>query len=251
MSVRISIANQRVMAWCGLACTAIFLFGFVVLAEFIPPPSPEASVEETVAFFTENSELKRLGLWLNTFAGTLCGIWVVAIAIQLKRTEGRLASMAWINVMMGALLAFEFILPVMIWQACLYRPELDPEWAYRMNDLAWLCFVGIVATAVAQAIAIAVAILEDRRDDPVFPRWVGYFNIWCALLFCPGGLVVFFKDGPFAWNGVIAFWLVLIAFSLWLVVMSVVLLRHAIPHQEREEAAAVQSAGAIAEAVPE
>lgn len=70
----------------------------------------------------------------------------------------------------------------------------------------------------------------------MFPRWLGYLNFWCAFLFMPGGLVVFFKDGPFAWNGIIAWWLLLVAFGVWVVSMVVMVLK-ALAVQEREEAA--------------
>jgi hypothetical protein len=30
-------------------------------------------------------------------------------------------------------------------------------------------------------------------------------NVAIALLFAPGGLITFFKSGPFAWNGLLAF----------------------------------------------
>lgn len=39
----------------------------------------------------------------------------------------------------------------------------------------------------------------------VFRRWVGYLNIWAALLLAPAVLIYFFKTGPFAWNGILVF----------------------------------------------
>ena len=45
-----------------------------------------------------------------------------------------------------------------------------------------------------------------------YPRWVGFAAIWSAILFILGALVPFFYSGPFAWNGLIAFWLVAIIF---------------------------------------
>jgi hypothetical protein len=38
-------------------------------------------------------------------------------------------------------------------------------------------------------------------------------------------MLVFFKDGPFAWNGVMAFWMVVVGYCLWTVFMSVVMLQ--------------------------
>jgi hypothetical protein len=50
-------------------------------------------------------------------------------------------------------------------------------------------------------------------------------NFWMALLFLPAGLMVFFKTGPFAWNGLLSFWLPLVAFGIWFNVMIYALLR--------------------------
>jgi hypothetical protein len=62
---------------------------------------------------------------------------------------------------------------------------------------------------------------------------VGYFNLWCALLFVPGLACIYVTTGPLAWNGIISFWVVLTAFTIWLFVMAAMLLR-AIAAQERE-----------------
>jgi hypothetical protein len=51
------------------------------------------------------------------------------------------------------------------------------------------------------------------------PRWVGFANIWIAILFLPGALLPFFHSGPFSWNGIIGFWLVANALFGWIVIM--------------------------------
>jgi hypothetical protein len=76
--------------------------------------------------------------------------------------------------------------------------------------------------------------LMDKRENPIFPRWLGYFNLWAALIFTPGSFNVFFKDGPFAWNGVIAFY---IPITIWAIATTVntVYLTKAVDHQVEEE----------------
>jgi hypothetical protein len=67
-------------------------------------------------------------------------------------------------------------------------------------------------------------VLGDRNASPEMPRWVGFMNLWVAVLFIPGGFLTFFKTGPFAWNGVFVYWIPLVVFLGWYLVM-VVLLR--------------------------
>jgi hypothetical protein len=237
-----SIRVQRAFAWSGLVATALFLIGLIPLAHWVPPPAPTHTAKWLVHFFMQNTTQKRIGMWMETFAGALSGAFCVAITMQLRRAEGeRSTPLAYLNLIMGALLVFEFIIPVQLWQACLYRPAFSPSFTYRLNDFAWIFFVGVISTATLECLAIGFAVLFDRRAAPVFPRWIGYLNLWCAALFLPGSCVVFFKTGPLAWNGILAWWLVLAAFSVWLIVMSVAMLWHSIPQEERELRAAAES----------
>ena len=94
-----------------------------------------------------------------------------------------------------------------------------------LNDAAWLMFVGIVCTAVVQFLVIGLAILQDKRATPIFPRWSGYYCLWTALLVTPGSFVPFFKSGPLAWNGLLSWWIPVAVLALWFFVMTPVLLR--------------------------
>jgi hypothetical protein len=41
----------------------------------------------------------------------------------------------------------------------------------------------------------------------------------------PGCLIAMFKSGPFAWNGLLAFWMPAIAYALWVMVMILPMLK--------------------------
>jgi hypothetical protein len=101
-----------------------------------------------------------------------------------------------------------------------------------LNDIGWLFFVGAIFSGPPWPIAVGATILRDRRAEPIFPRWSGYYNIWVGILFIPGAICVFFQSGPFAWNGIFAFWLVIVAFATWVLVQSALMLR-AIENQSR------------------
>ena len=65
--------------------------------------------------------------------------------------------------LMGPMLIVESMVPAQMWIACLFRPELDPTITYRLNDFAWLSFVGVVCTFALQCAVIGFAILQDKR----------------------------------------------------------------------------------------
>jgi hypothetical protein len=158
---------------------------------------------------------------------------VIAVGLQMKRIEGRFAPLAYVQIALGLLLPLEFIVPLYFFQAAAYRPERSADVVQALNDLGWLPFTGLVYTVAAQAIVIGAAILADKRTTPIFPRWAGYFSIWAGLLMAPASLDVFFINGPLAWNGAIAWWVLLVAFFVWLIGLTVVTFQ-AIGSHERE-----------------
>jgi hypothetical protein len=66
-----------------------------------------------------------------------------------------------------------------------------------------------------QALSIAIVGFSDKSATPTFPRWFCFFSIWIAILSIPGGFAVFFQSGPFAWNGIITFWLPIGFFGIY------------------------------------
>jgi hypothetical protein len=229
---------QRIFAWSGLLMMGLFLLGFWVVAGYVPPPSPHDSVAQIVHFYASNTTAIHLGLWMTMVAAAFCATFFTVISVQMRRIEGTNSLLAYTQMILGALFVLEFIIPLMIWQAADYRPTLDQTMTYRLNDMGWLFFLGVVSTGALQAVLIAWAILKDKRETPIFPRWVGFTSAWCGLLFMPAGLIPFFKSGPLDWRGLVSFWILLIAFGIWVVVLVFALIAHAIPHHEREAALA-------------
>jgi hypothetical protein len=228
-----STRTQMLCLWCGPAAIALFLVGFWLVAGLVPPPSPDDSAREIQALYQGDTDMIRLGLLMSMFAGALTGPWVAAISTQLKRIEGQYSPLAYTQLGLGMLGVLLFIIPLFLMSAVAFRPERDPDLLLLLNDAAWLPFVGAFMPACIQSIAIALCIFKDKAER-VLPRWLAYFNLWVAFLFVPGGLILFFKTGPFAWNGVFTFWLPLSIFSLWFIVMFVAL-RKSIARQAVEE----------------
>jgi len=225
--------TQMVCAWCGPAMTFLFFVGLMLLADFIPPPSPHDSAEQIAAMFRDNTDRIRVGVLLSMLGTGLLCPWYAVIAVQVKRIEGRWSPLAYTCLIAGACGVLEIVLPQMTWQAAAFRPERSPEVTQALNDLAWLPFLGLTTTVVLQNFVIGVAVLRDSRPAPIFPRWYGYLNFWIGLLVMPAGLIVFFKTGPFAWDGLLAWWVPVAAFFGWIVTTSV-LLTQAIREQYRD-----------------
>ena len=226
---------QRICIWCGPALMGVFFLGLIA-AHWFPPPSPGDSAEETARLYQQHTDGIRICALLAAFAGALLAPPVAVISSQIRRIEGPFPTLSNIQFGLGGILggAF-FIIPAFFWEAAAFDPGRDPEITEALHSAGWLILVSAIFPALLQYASIAIATFTDRREDPVFPRWFGYFNVWVAGLLIPSTLVLFFHHGPFAWNGIFTFWLAATVFTIWLVGTLVVCLR-AIAQQEAEEA---------------
>ena len=112
--------------------------------------------------------------------------------------------------------AVAFYLPFVFWAAAYYRLERSPELVLLLSDMAWLEFVMLVPPFALQTVAVAIAGLKYKGETKSpFPRWFCYFSLWVALLVFPGAVAIYFFSGPFAWNGLLAFWLPVAVFCIY------------------------------------
>ena len=215
----------RFCAYLGYPFLALFLAGFWFIAGFVPPPDPAASADQVTAMFVADGPWIKIGMIVSTAGAVLTLPWQAAIATQMRRVEGRPYPLTIVWLLGAALFCLEFVYPLMFWMVTAYRPEIGPEITQRLNDLAWISLLGVVGTAVAQAFALGTVVVRDTAEAPAFPRWYGYFCFWAGLLFLPATLIVFFRSGPFAWNGIIAWWTVLSVFAGWILVTTALTVR--------------------------
>lgn len=236
---------HKALAWSQPMMIVLWVGAFVFLAGFIPPPDPSASAQAVVAMYEDDQFAIQLGLVVTLFASALLVPFAAVVAAQMRRIEGPGAPLAMTQLCSAALLSLEFIIPIMVWQTAAFRLDDDSARLILMlNDMGWLMFVAVISSAVVQMAAIGIAILTDTRSTPVFPRWAGYFNLWVALLLAPAGLVVFFKEGALAWNGLIGFFCPLVAYCTWSITMFV-LVRRAIDQEAGDLSAQTTWAGEI------
>jgi len=225
---------HKFCAWSGTLSLVVFLIGFVLIAGFVPNQSPMHTAAETARYIIDNRTGIRWGMIVSMLAATLLMSYTTSMAIHMRRIEGRFPALALIQFGMGAIFVLEFIYLIFFWQTATFRVDRSPELIQLLNDMSWIPFVGLTSTAVAQVGCFGIAVLLDKRERPIFPRWLGYYNLWVALMFTPGTFNVFFKDGPLAWNGILAWYLPLVVFAIWLVINPIYLSR-AVDTMEMDE----------------
>lgn len=210
---------------CGAAFVALFTLGWIIVAGLVPAPSPTFDATTIAKFYGENTGTIRFGLLIAMISASLTIPWIAVVAVQLRRTERAFPVLTATQLVAGAVTVVFLTVPVMIWTVAAFRPERTPELIQLMSDFGWIMLIMTFPPFFVQLVAIGLAIVSDSHEQRVFDRWIGYFNIWVAILFLPGGLITFFKSGPFAWNGLLAFWLPLTVFFLWYIVMFFALIK--------------------------
>jgi hypothetical protein len=215
---------QRLFAWSAVPWAALFLIGLVI-AGWVPPPPPADSAATTARYYADHRDAIRVACVLIGLAATLCLPFAIAISIQIKESEARLAPFAYAQFGFAVVVCVTFMVPTFFWMTAAFYPVQDADIIRVLNAGGWLPFMCAVFPALFQNLAIAGAIFSSKRPEPVFPRWVGYVNLWVALSFLPAGFVMFFHEGPLAWNGILTWWLAASLFCVWLVVMLWAVLR--------------------------
>ena len=214
---------QRVMAYAAVAFCVVYGTG-ILIAGFIPPPSPDDSAAEISQFYAENTGRIRTGTLLMMLGGATMIPFFAVLTLQMKRIRGHFDGLCLAQLVAGGIAVWVFTLPPIVFAVAAFRPGQDENITQMLNDLGWFLFVWNLGTVTVQAIVIAVAILSDRAEssgsgEPVFPRWVGYLNIWVAIGFLPGAMLTYFKTGIMAWDGLLAFWLAAVLFFSWILVL--------------------------------
>ncbi len=236
-----SLLDQKISAWGGPFCALTF-GGGLLLAGFVPPPPPTLDASHVAALYQANAGMIRIGMILGLFgiAGYMSLVGV--ISVQLSRIQGISRLAPYLQLGAGAIGVLTVMFPTMIFAIAAFRPERDPALTQLLNDVGWLIIIPAFPTFIVQFGGFAAGVLQDNSATPVFPRWSGFFNIWMAVLFVPGGFSFCFLTGPFAWNGLFAYWVAAGAFFVWLLVMSWLTLR-AIAQEERGLKMADRQAG--------
>lgn len=212
--------SQLLCAHSGLLFAFLLSIGIFGVAGWLPPQDPSLSANEVAQVFRDKPVQIRIGMTLLALGSVFWWSFAAAIAMQMRRIEGQWSPLSYVQMAAASGGTIAVLIPSYFWLAVSYRPDsMSPETAQLINDFCWLSFIGMYPPGLLQNLAIGFCILFDKSGNKVYPRWLGYANIWIAVGFVPGALLVFFKSGPFAWNGVIGFWLVAVLFFAWIMLM--------------------------------
>lgn len=225
-SVRAARNVQLICVWCGVALLAAVGIAIVLLAGFVPGPTPSLTAAQITSQYVHNLGGIRAGMCIEMAGVALLAPWGAAVAMQTHRANPRSGVLTATQIMCVAAATIIGIMAPLVWGLAAFRAgSISPETTRTLNDLGWFLFIFDWSPFALWYAAVGLAIITDPGDEPVFPRWAGYLSFWTAGLSAPGGLTILFKTGPLAYNGLLALWVPLTVFGIWIVVMTVLVIR--------------------------
>jgi MFS family permease len=214
-----STRTQLFFLWMGVAACTVYVIGFGVFAGFMPPPPPSLSIPQISDYYGEHRNAIRAGMIICMIGMVMIVPFSTIISWHIAKIENDRFPVYAIMQLIGATLTIvAFVIPTLIWIACSYRPDIAPETVRALHDFAWLAFVMLWPEYTLMMFCIAIAAFKDKRADPIWPRWYGYLTLWVGVSGIGGGLAVYFTHGPYAWDGLVGFWLPVAVFGIWLTV---------------------------------
>lgn len=211
----------RLCAWSGPLFLLIFIVFWGLMGFNIPPFSGSLPAAEIAKNFRIHADLDRTGMAISMSFAVLYAIWSIVIGKVMERVVGENNILVTLEIWGGGLTVVPVLVSCSFWLTGGYRPEALPAPVLQMlYDMAWLLIDMSYSVTSLQMFAMGIAFLSDRRARPLFPKWVSWYGIWVGAMFFLEILMPFFKNGPFARQGILNFWIEFLIWFFWIVVVS-------------------------------
>lgn len=232
--------KQRFLLWWSLALMVAYCLALIFLLKMFPPPSPTWSAAQVQDFYNDNELSIRLGAVVASWTGAFLVPFYIVMGIQAARVERGLPVWGIVIGLGGGLMSIFLVLPPIFWGVAAFDPGRSADTTVLMHKLGCLTLVSTDQYFVFVWVAIAaLCFMKTDARHSAFPRWFGYVTGWSLLIFEAGAICFWAKTGPFAWDGLLAFWVPFAGFGVWMA-MAYTLLFRALRDQ-REEARATEA----------
>jgi hypothetical protein len=211
--------NQRIAVHSIWPFMLLLGAGGFGLTGWLPPPAPSLGADRIAAMLNPDNIPLRIGVSLLAVGSPVFILFCSTIAHQMRRMEGTRPVYAGTMLACTAIASAMVLLPAYLWLAVSYRADLPPVVIQVGSDLAFFLLIAAFPPLVMALLLIAITILSAPEDRRVYPRWVGYANIWVAIAQLPGLVTPFVKTGPFTYAGLFGFWLIVSCFGFWSIIM--------------------------------
>ena len=219
--------NPKLELWIAWWTMVVFyqLFGllFFVVTRTQPPPKPWWEPAQVVRWFDDDHSRLLIGFAFVFIISGMTAIMNALIAYSMRRMSvSRAFAYSYLVIYALSTLPGMLLLGIALTVGAM-RPDRDPALIRWLYDLAFMSFDGTMGVFLVGSLLWMTAILLD--ENRVFPKWFGYFNLCNALTEVVVAPAWIFKDGVFAWNGAITWWLQVFVFATYTIVFITLLRR--------------------------
>lgn len=227
--------SQKIGLWCNLVFVALTAIGWLGIAHFWAPARADLGLEATKQWFSETYRWETLiGCSIFYVAAGILTPGSIAFGIMLSKIEGRYPLFSITTAVCGVFISLIIFFNCCAWIVAAYRPETGADVIQSWYDWAWFAFLlGWIYLSIEMA-ATGVVELMDDRPQPMVPRWLTWFSFLGALGILGAAGPAFFQSGPFAYHGLLAFYVPVVIWGAYITLTSVYMLKSL----GREEAAA-------------
>jgi hypothetical protein len=211
-----SIRSQKIGLWCSPIFSALTIVGWLWIGHFYMPAPADLGLEATKVWFTETHKWGTI-IGCSIFY-VACGFLVPAslqFGIMLAKIEGKWPLWSMTAGVSGIFISLIIFLNACAWIVCAYRPEYGADVIQAFYDWAWFAFLLGWIYLTFEMIASAIVELQDERATPMTPRWLAWGTLGGAITLVTAAGPAFFQSGPFAYHGILGFYLPMVIWGLY------------------------------------
>ena len=244
MQVSREIRSQKIGLYCNYAFVALTVVGWLGIAHFWAPAPADLGIEATKQWFSQDYKWATIiGCTIFYIAAGILTPGSIAFGLNLAKIEGRRPIWSITTAVCGAFISLIIFFNCCAWIVAAYRPETAADVIQSWYDWAWFAFLLGWIYLTIEMVATAIVELMDDRPEPVVPRWFTWLTLAGAITLVFAAGPAFFKSGPFAYHGLLAFYLPVVIWGGY-IVMTTFFLTKALDREARESATEVPSDGA-------
>jgi hypothetical protein len=223
--------------WSGIFLVAGLIVAQGFMMHFVPAPGPNISAEELKQHFLDRKFEIQLGSVIQIFVWSFWCTWGIVVTTFMRKMERGYPFLTYASIALVGGGSVFFLLIPMTWAVIEFRVEQwDPQLIQFANDWVWFDWLFTWPPFAIWFWVIAAAIFNDHNVPTIYPRWVAYMNVGAGFLIFPAALIAFFREGPFSYSGIGAFWFPVFIFFGEIVVMIAVSFRVINQQAAREQA---------------
>lgn len=214
--MKASIRSQTIILWWSLILLLIFGSAFCGLFGMVPPPPPSWSPAEVASHYAAHAFDFKLGAAISSVSSAFLIPYSVVLGCQLSRIEEGTPVWSILSVVSGSITSIFLVIPPILWGVGAFTSTRSPELTALVNEIANISLITTGQFFFFNTLPITYLGLVAKPDPlSAFPRWLCWYTAFMTVIGETGVLSYLFKTGPFAWDGLFAFYIPFALYFVW------------------------------------